>query len=408
MVKAAHGIETLKFLSDNQVRELASRHGTPVYVYSRAGLSQAVEEVKTAFADMPFGLTIRYAMKANPHPEILKLFNANGIHIDASSEYEVVDATTAGIAPDNILLTSQQLPRDVARAVEGGVNFTATSLHQLEEYGKALPDTEVSIRLNTGLGSGENHRLTTGGIEVGFGIWFHKSDNHGDEIHRIADKYDLTIRRIHIHIGTGSDPAIWGQLMDAGLFAVEQFPDASTLNLGGGFKLAYMNGDKATDLSAIGNTAREKLAEFAEKTGREIHLEIEPGRYLTARAGAIISTIIDQTDTGDEGDIFLRLDTGMTEIIRTSMYGSQHPLVVVPKQPTDNNQADWYVVIGHCCESSDILTTEKNDPETIKPRLLRQAGIGDYMVIEMAGAYCASMSVKGYNSFTAAQEVIID
>jgi len=401
-------MEKLRFLKPDQVRKLALEHDTPLYVYSRSSLAAAAGEVKSAFSNVPYGLTVRYAMKANPRPEILKLFDNLGLEIDASSEYECLDAIAVGINPAKILLTSQQLPRDIRKTIGTGVKFTATSLHQLEEYGKVATGTSVSVRLNTGLGSGANHRLTTGGIEVGFGIWFHERDNHGDKIRAIAKRYSLNIERLHIHIGTGSDPEIWGQLMDAGLFALEQFPDASILNLGGGFKLGYMSGQNGADLPAIGLVAQKKLEGFYAKTGRKIRLEVEPGRYLTARAGAIVSTIIDQTDTGDEGDDFLKLDTGMTEIVRPAMYGAQHPLVVVPSNNnTPEEQAD-YVVIGHCCESSDTLTNEPNNPEKIAPRPLQKAAIGDYMVIEMAGAYCASMSVKGYNSFPIAKEIIID
>jgi diaminopimelate decarboxylase len=194
--------------------------------------------------------------------------------------------------------------------------------------------------------------------------------------------------------------------MSAGIYALEKFPNAKVLNLGGGFKLGYMKGEKGANLPAIGNIARQKLSEFYRKTGRKIKLEIEPGRYLTARAGSIISTIIDKTDTGKHGDIFLRLDTGMTEIVRTAMYGSLHPLIVINKDTKSKRGIKKYVVIGHCCESSDLLTPSKNNPEKIDPRFLNSAEIGDYMVIEMAGAYCASMSVKGYNSFPEAKEII--
>jgi len=401
-------IEELKFLKDDKVRELASNHGTPIYVYSKSALTRAAEEVKSAFADIPFGLTIRYAMKANPHPQILKLFEKQGLYIDASSEFEVYDALKVGVSAKKILLTSQQPPKNMKEFVSKNISYTATSLHQLELYGKAAPSTKVSIRLNTGLGSGANHRLTTGGIEVGFGVWFHQDENRGQDIKDIADKYNLEIERLHIHIGTGSDPAIWAKLMDAGLKAVEAFESVEILNLGGGFKLGYMSGEESADLIAIAKVASKKLIDFEKLTGRKIHLEIEPGRYLTARAGSIISTIIDKTNTGAAGDDFLKLDSGMTEIVRTAMYGSQHPLVVVPKNKAATTDHRSYVVIGHCCESSDLLTSSPDNPEKIEPRLLRSAEIEDYMVTEMAGAYCASMSTKGYNSFPVAKEIVID
>ncbi|MDX1766056.1 MAG: hypothetical protein R3313_03845 [Candidatus Saccharimonadales bacterium] len=402
-------MEELNFLTETEVRRIAEEFGTPTYVYSRSELMGAVDEVLSAFKIVPYGLNVRFAMKANSHPEVLKLFDEQNIEIDASSEFEAQAAIDAGIDPQKILLTAQQLPRDIKWIGDSGVHFTATSLHQLRRYGEAYPNSKVSIRLNTGLGSGANHRLTTGGIEVGFGIWFHSdSDNRDHQIHEIAKKFGLEIERVHIHIGTGSDPAIWEQLMIAGIKALDHFPDATVLNLGGGFKVAYMNGDHQADLTAIGNVAAKHLNDFEAATGRKIKLEVEPGRYLTARAGSLISTIIDHSDTGERGDEFLKLDSGMTEFARTAMYGSQHPLVVVHRRPNRTQEEAKYVVIGHCCESSDLFTSKRNDPETIEPRPLLNARIGDYMVLEMAGAYCASMSMKGYNSFPLAKELMID
>ena len=408
MTAVTDEIEKLKFLNENQVRELAEKHGTPLFIYSKSQVEQAAREVKGAFRDVPYGLTVRYAMKANPHPEVLRTLRDMGVHTDASSEYEAKAALEAGIEPADILLTSQQLPTDLDWIHESGVNFTATSLHQLEEYGKQYPNTSLSVRLNPGLGSGANHRLTTGGIEVGFGIWFHQGDDRGADIDAITSKYGLKIARVHIHIGTGSDPAIWEQLMQAGIFALEHFSEATTLNLGGGFKLPYMSGEKGADLPAIGEIATKYLTEFAEKTGRQIKFEVEPGRYLVARAGSLIGTVIDRSDTGEHGDEFLKLNTGMNDILRTPMYGALHPLISVGKSAAPSEDIQKYVVIGHCCESSDILTTKPGDPESIDPRPMRTTEIGDYMVIEMAGAYCASMRARGYNSFPDAQEVVID
>ncbi len=400
-------IDDLEFLSAERVRELAKDNPTPFYVTSRVVLSEQARKVMDAFDDVPFGLTVRYAMKAYPNPEIIRHFDSEGLYIDASSEYEAIEAIEAGVDPAKILLTSQQLPHDLKKTLSSGIEFTATSLYQLEEYGKAFPGGEVSVRLNTGLGSGYIHRLTTGGIEVGFGIWYHIGDTRSKEIHDIIEKYGLQVKRVHVHIGTGSDPAIWGKLMEAGLAAARDFESAEILNLGGGFKVAYMEGDAQADLTAIGDIAAKSLQQFYKETGRKLHFEVEPGRYITARATSLVSTIIDQTDTGDEGDDFLKLDCGMGEFIRTAMYGANHPLVVVPRVE-DLRGTQKYVVIGHCCESSDVFTVVPGKPDEIQPRLLQSARIGDLMVIEKTGAYCAAMSTKGYNSFPVAKEIFID
>lgn len=402
-------VDSLVFLTEGQVRSLVKEHPTPFYVYSRATLKNQAQKILQAFSQAPFGLTVRFAMKANPHPEILRLFESQGIYIDASSEYEARAALNAGIEPAKILLTSQQLPRDLRTIMASGIEFTATSLHQLEQYGQTFPGSEVSIRLNTGIGSGYAHRLTTGGIEVGFGIWYHAGgDNRSHEIHKIAERYKLRIKRLHIHVGTGTSPDMWSKVLQAGLDAAKDFKTVDTLNLGGGFKIAYMKGDGFADIDAIGEIAAHMLQGFYDQTGRKLHFEIEPGRYLTAEAGSIISTIVDRTDTGEHGDDFLKLDCGMTEFIRTAMYGANHPLVVVPKVDRQDGDTSKYVVIGHCCESSDVFTTVPGNPEEIQPRILRKAEIGDYMVVEKAGAYCAGFSTKGYNSFPIAGDIFVD
>jgi diaminopimelate decarboxylase len=109
----------------------------------------------------PYGFTVRFAIKANPHPEVLRLFClAMGLSVDASSEFEAEHALRAGIPASRIAINSQQLPRDIVELVKTkGVFFTATSIHQLEEYGKAMPSTSCGVRLNPGQGSGASNRV---------------------------------------------------------------------------------------------------------------------------------------------------------------------------------------------------------------------------------------------------------
>jgi diaminopimelate decarboxylase len=97
----------------------------------------------------------------------------------------------------------------------------------------------------------------------------------------------------------------------------------------------------------------------------------------------------------------------MTEVLRPSLYGAQHPIVVVPAQPEERGLQE-YLVAGHCCESGDVLTPEPGNSEGLQPRLLTEARIGDAVVIGGSGAYCAGMSAKNYNSFPEAAEVLLD
>ncbi len=127
--------------------------------------------------------------------------------------------------------------------------------------------------------------------------------------------------RIHTHIGSGSDPEIWQLVSLLSLNLVRQFPTVQTLNLGGGYKVGRMSYESSTDLQVVGLTVKEAFQCFAIETGRKLKLEIEPGTFLVANAGVLLTTIQDIVSTGADGHIFIKLDAGMTEVLRPSLYG---------------------------------------------------------------------------------------
>ena len=95
------------------------------------------------------------------------------------------------------------------------------------------------------------------------------------------------------------------------------------------------------------------------------------------------------------------------QVLRPSLYGAQHPLVVVPADPAASRDTEKVVVVGHCCESGDLLSCAPDEPETIAERELTSAGVGDFLVVEGSGAYCSAMSTKNYNSFPEAPELLL-
>jgi len=394
-------IETLRFLSEEQVREIGRRFGTPVFVYDQKTLEMRAKEV-LAFPNL-FGLTARYAMKALPSAAVLRIFANAGLHIDASSGFEAERAIRAGIPADHIQLTAQQLHEDFETLINKGVNFNACSLHQLESYGKRFPGTEVCVRINPGLGSGSTNRTNVGGPSSSFGIWHEKLD----EVQRIAAQYNLRIGRMHTHIGSGSNPDIWVHCARLSLDIAAKLPEARILSLGGGYKVGRMQYETSADLQSIGNKVLPEFAAFAQQHNRKLHLEVEPGTYLVANAGALITTAMDMIDTGPTGYRFIKIDAGMTELLRPSLYGAQHPLISVAADTTQRHGTSEYIVVGHCCESGDILTPEPGNSEGLQPRQLRETTIGDLVVIEGTGAYSASMASKNYNSFPECAEVLV-
>ena len=125
-----------------------------------------------------------------------------------------------------------------------------------------------------------------------------------------------------------------------------------------------------------------------------------------ANACSILSKVQDVASTGDSGYAFLKLNTGMTDNTRPSMYGAQHPMKVIPATSEERGERD-YIVVGHCCESGDILTPAPGDAEALAPRRLTEAKIGDFFAIGGTGAYCSSMAAKNYNSFPESAEAMI-
>lgn len=393
-------MESLNFLSPFEVRQLRQQFGTPLYVYDERSLRKQAE--KALAFPAPFGLTARYAMKAAPNAAILRLFNNLGLHFDASSGYEVERLLKAEISPERISLSTQELPRNFADYIRLGVSLNACSLSQLERFGQKFPGERVGVRFNPGLGSGHSNRTNVGGHGSSFGIWHEKADSARE----ILSRYRLDAFRIHTHIGSGTDPAVWERVAELNLNVLRQFPSVSVLNMGGGYKVGRMADEKSTDLAVIGRKLAEGLDMLAAEFERRIHLEIEPGAFLVANACSIVSTIQDIVDTGPDGYAFLKLDSGMTEILRPSLYGAQHPLVVVPAEEDEERAPTEYLVVGHCCESGDILTPAPGQPEVIRAREMLSASPGDLLVIEGAGAYCSAMPAKNYNSFPEAPEVM--
>jgi diaminopimelate decarboxylase len=339
-------------------------------------------------------------MKANPSRGILQVFRALGLHIDASSDFEVERALQAGFEPGEIQLTSQMPSRRLAEHVRRGVLFNACSIHQLESFGQIAPGTEVAVRMNPGLGTGSTKRTNTGGPAASFGIWH----EYLDEVRTVADRYRLRITRLHSHVGSGTDPEVWKRCTRMTLELAAKLPEVGSVNLGGGFKVGRMPEEPTVDLADVGAHVRGELLDFQARDGRRLGLEIEPGTYLVARAGAVVATCVDVVDTGREGFLFAKLDTGMTEVTRPSLYGAQHPVDVLAQ----GRQAAAVVFVGPCCESGDILTPAPGEPEALGPRWVPRPKIGDLVVVSGAGAYCAAMATINYNSYPRAPEVMLE
>lgn len=393
-------IEQLKFLSPDEIREVAEKFGTPVYVYDE----RTLEANARYMLDLPnpYGLTVRYSIKACPNQTILRFFDRMGLHFDASSVWEARRAVLAGIEPAKVLLTAQEAGEGVLELIERGLLFDAGSLAQLDFYGRHFPGKEVSVRLNPGYGSGLVNRLTSGGPNSSFGIWHEQLD----DVHALLEKHELRLARLHIHIGSSHDAAVLLRSVRTLLTLSKRFGGVRIIDLGGGYKVKALHSDPIYDHHAMARMVSEDLQTFAAETGIKAHLEVEPGTYLMANAGSIVTRVIDKVSTGASGHTFLKLNAGLTELIRPSYYGAVHPLVTVPATGPMRSETEDYCVAGHCCIAGDVLTTKFADVEHLEPHRLARTEIGDFMIIERGGGYSASMSLKNFNSYPESPEVL--
>jgi diaminopimelate decarboxylase len=218
---------------------------------------------------------------------------------------------------------------------------------------------------------------------------------------------------VHVHIGSGGDPAVWQANIDNELTIVERhFPDAQIVSFGGGLKEARMLDEKPADIEELGNYAKERINEFYQKTKRKLKMEIEPGTYVIALAGFVVTKVIDKKKTGDYGFNFLVLDGGMEANTRPLLYGARHPFYVVSEAGAllssefaeNPNSVYEAVLAGSCCESGDSQCLD--DSGRVVPRKMAEPEIGDFIAIGGAGAYCSAMTLINYNSHVQAPELL--
>jgi diaminopimelate decarboxylase len=264
----------------------------------------------------------------------------------------------------------------------------------------AAPGQAIAVRMNPGLGSGSTKRTNTGGPASSFGIWH----EYLGDVKAIAARHRLSLRTLHTHIGSGTDPDVWQRVTRMSLELAAALGDVTVVNLGGGFKVGRMPEEPTADMTDVAAHVSRELVAFHERHGRALHLEIEPGTFLVANAGAVVATCIDVVDTGKDGYLFAKLDTGMTEVTRPSLYGAQHPIDVL----ATGREMAATVFVGPCCESGDILTPAPGDPEGLAPRWVPRLRIGDLVIVGGAGAYCSAMSTLNYNSYPQAPEVMLE
>jgi diaminopimelate decarboxylase len=409
-------------LCPSQVVAAAELAPTPFYIYDEAFIRARCKEMLA----MPnaYGLLPRFAMKANSSRALLQIVHSEGFGIDASSLNEAKRAVLAGIAPEKILLTTQEVPRgqerkDLEALMLRGLKYNACSLEQLREVAPfaAANGLSLGVRVHPGVGSGESVTRNTGDKYSCFGV--HLSNL--EEALTLAHQHGVTIDLVHVHIGSGGEPEAWRENIKRELgFIEEHFPDTISVNFGGGFKVARMSDETPADIQDLGRTAKAEVEAFFTRTGRKLRMEVEPGNYLMANSGYLVSSVMDIKQTGPDGFTFVVVNGGMEVITRPLLYGARHPFSVLSADGrvlSDEFQLDAaaegassaaleeLIVVGRCCESGDSLTLDEH--HHIVPRRMALPEIGGYLVVGGAGAYCASMTPFNYNSHVQAAEFLL-
>lgn len=379
---------------------LAHEHGTPLWVYDAATIRQRI-------ADLRSFDSIRFAQKANANTHLLRLMREQGVVVDAVSRGEIERALAAGYtaAPaacgaSGIVFTADLLDHETLdTVVHHQVPVNAGSTDMLDQLGARSPGHRVWLRINPGFGHGHSNKTNTGGEHSKHGIW------HTELPQALAaiQRHGLHLVGLHMHIGSGVDYSHLQQVCAAMVTLVKDSGcTLEAISAGGGLSIPYRDGEARIDTAhyfSLWDAARREIAAHLK---RDVHLEIEPGRYLVAEAGVLLAEV--RATKWQGGQHFTLVDAGFSDLMRPAMYGAFHGMSLLAPD-AGQRPLRHTVVAGPLCESGDVFTQEEGG--VVLTRELPEAHVGDLLVLHDAGAYGASMS-SNYNSRPLAAEVLVD
>ncbi|MDX1973186.1 MAG: diaminopimelate decarboxylase [Candidatus Sumerlaeia bacterium] len=372
---------------------LASEFGTPLFVYSAETIRSNFRRIKSAFsAANPL---IAYSVKANTNGAIIRLLAKEGAGFDVVSGNELQRVLDAGVSGNRIIFAGVgKTAAEMRLALKSGVRefnvespAEAVRLNSVAlELGVQAP---VCIRINPEVDAKTHQYITTGKKENKFGMSLEAAHKLAREVGKLPG---LRLDGLHAHIGS--------QILQTvphheAVAVVDQFIGElkadgvllKTLNFGGGFGIAYEEGQKPLDLEPVANA----VVPLAKKYGLELFLE--PGRSIIAPAGLFL-TRVEYIKHGKSYP-FVIIDGAMTEMLRPALYQAYHEIYPVKKRDGEKVAVD---VVGPVCESGDFIAKQR-------PMILPEAG--DLLVVMDAGAYCSAMS-SNYNSRQRPAEILLD
>ncbi len=378
----------IPYIEEQNLVDLTESIQTPFYVYSQKRIVDTFLELKKKL-----NKDIYYAIKANSNQAIIALFNSLGAGADVVSQEEMQRALTAGVSPDRIIFEGVGKSKsDITNAINH--NIKQINIESIEELQlvDAIANTinqqpRIGLRVNPDINANTLDKISTGQKTDKFGIDF---DQIGKLCEILKSLKNIKLEGLSCHVGSQIfDINIFEKIFQKMQQAVKIFQSNNLpinhLDLGGGFGIPYNNTQKELDIN--------KLSSLVDKyyPNPSFKISFEPGRYLVARAGYLITKILTNKQNGNVS--FLITDAGMQTLLRPAMYSSFHRILPFDKKGKEIT----YTIAGPICESSDILVKDIKLPAQNKD---------NYLIICDVGAYGAVMS-SNYNSKCLPAEILV-
>ncbi|MDQ2718722.1 MAG: diaminopimelate decarboxylase [Bacteroidota bacterium] len=375
-------------LSYSQLIAIAEEFGTPVYIYHAEKIAEQYNKLKKAFAQQD--VVIFYASKALTNINILRYVKSIGSNVDCSSINEVRLALHAGFEPAKILYTSNGIDfSEIEEAKNLGVNINIDSLSNLEKFGKKYTHSyPVGIRLRPNILAGGNLKISTGHNKSKFGI----PVDEVEKVLAVVEQYNLFIRGLHIHTGSDIEDAdVFVKGIEVLFDIIPFFKELDFIDLGGGFKVPYKNGDTETNIELLAQKVDELFKNHPNPGNKHLQVWFEPGKFLVSAAGYFVTQVNVLKETA--ATVFASVNSGFNHLIRPMFYDSYHRIENLSNEKAPKR---IYTVVGNICET-DTFAVDREINE------IRES---DFLVFYNTGAYGFEMS-SNFNSRLKPAEVLV-
>lgn len=371
---------------------LAEKYGTPLFVYSQKRIKDNCATLLKSFSKHPtLGC---YALKANSNLSLLKLIFQSGLGADVVSSGELKKALLVGLPTNKVVFSGVgKTKEELVEGIRKGIfSFNVESVEEIRLLGELTHlekrKARLSLRINPNINVKTNPYIATGLYKTKFGF---PESQIQEAVHLIKRSPELSLVGLSCHLGSqikNTNPYSQAakrlvQIADA--LRAENHP-IEFVDLGGGFGVSY-DGKKTPALSDYAKAIQQPLK------GKPYLLIIEPGRWIVAESGILLSKVLYKKSNPHKN--FLITDASMTELIRPALYEAYHPIELCKKI---KGPEKLYDVVGPVCETSDFLGLK---------RRLGPTEAGDYLWTGFCGAYGASMG-SHYNVRPKAAEVLVD